>query len=361
MLAASSRSYPPAPWYPYKNTCILTPHTPLPGLSTSHESLLPVTRALGPITLDNPGWSVALVLHEKWLDGAEGTGLSPAYSLWLCHGKKGMLRHLHKPEPPVDRRKDSAMTQSEFVRVFDSQGEDYKRAFQVFLDSTDQKRNAKRFLQRLVDDLPARKVFIDAGAGTGEVTKAFAPTFDRTIAIEPNAHLLAQLQRAIPQADAIGTSILDASPEAQGDFVLCSHTLYYIPADEWLAHLERLVSWMSPTGVTVVVLQNRGTDCMTMLQHFFGHRFDLGSLADAFRAKHGDHYEVSTTLDQAHVETSEQSAACTVAEFMLNLLPISQPPVKRDLDAYVAKHFATTDGAYRLSVHQDFLQIRERQ
>ncbi len=253
------------------------------------------------------------------------------------------------------------MTPSEFVQVFDSQGEDYKRAFQIFLDSTDQKRNAKRYLQGLVDNLPARKVFIDAGAGTGEVTKAFAPTFDRTIAIEPNAYLLAQLERAIPQADAMGTSILDATPLAQGDFVLCSHTLYYIPADEWLAHLERLVSWMSPTGVTVVVLQNRGTDCMTMLHHFFGHRFDLGGLADAFRAKHGDRYDVSITLDQAHVDTSEQAAACTVAEFMLNLLPIRQPPVKRDLDAYVAQHFATAEGGYRLSVHQDFLEIRERQ
>lgn len=252
------------------------------------------------------------------------------------------------------------MTQPEPIRVFDSQGEDYKRAFQVFLDHTDQKRNAKRVLQKLVDALPARKVFIDAGAGTGEVTKAFAGTFDRTIAIEPNTYLLTQLQRAIPQADAIGASILAASPEALGDFVLCSHTLYYIPADEWLAHLERLVSWMSPTGVTVVVLQNRGTACMTMLEHFFGHRFDLGGLADAFRAKQGDRYDVTTALDPAHVETSEQAAAYTVAEFMMNLLPISRPPARRDLEAYVAKHFATTAGAYRLSVHQDFLQIRAR-
>jgi hypothetical protein len=36
------------------------------------------------------------------------------------------------------------MTPSEYVRVFDSQGEEYKQAFQVFLDSTDQKRNARR-------------------------------------------------------------------------------------------------------------------------------------------------------------------------------------------------------------------------
>lgn len=246
------------------------------------------------------------------------------------------------------------------IRVFDSQGEDYKRAFQVFLDHTDQKRNANRVLQKLVEDLPARKVFIDAGAGNGEVTRAFAGAFDRTIAIEPNPHLLTQLQRTVPEADAIGTPILAASPQAQGDFVLCSHTLYYIPADEWLAHLERLVSWMSPPGMTVVVLQNRSTACMTMLEHFFGHRFDLSRLADTFRAKHGDRYDVSTTLDHAHVETTEPSAAYTVAEFMLNLLPISQPPARRDLEDYVAANFAASDGTHRLSVHQDFLQIRAR-
>lgn len=252
------------------------------------------------------------------------------------------------------------MMQPELIRVFDSQGEDYKRAFQVFLDHTDQKRNAKRLLQSLVDDLPARKVFIDAGAGNGEVTRAFAGSFDRTIAIEPNTYLLTHLQRTIPKAETIGSSILSANPEPQGDFILCSHTLYYIPTDEWLAHLERLVSWMSPTGITVVVLQNRSTACMTMLEHFFGHRFDLGDLADAFRARHGDRYDVTTTLDPAHVETSEPGAAYTVAEFMLNLLPISQPPTRRDLEAYVDTNFATPDGTHRLSVHQDFLRISSR-
>jgi len=252
------------------------------------------------------------------------------------------------------------MMQPELIRVFDSQGHDYKQAFQVFLNHTDQKRNAKRVLQTLVDGLPMRKVFIDAGAGSGEVTCAFAEAFDRTIAIEPNAYLLTQLQRTIPKAETIGSSILSANPEPQGDFILCSHTLYYIPTDEWLAHLERLVSWMSPTGLTVVVLQNRSTACMAMLEHFFGHRFDLGGLADAFRAAHGDRYEVTTTPDPAYVETSERAAAYTVAEFMLNLLPIRKPPARRDVDDYISKHFTTPDGGYRLSVHQDFLQIRAR-
>ena len=125
------------------------------------------------------------------------------------------------------------------------------------------------------------------------------------------------------------------------------------------AHLDRLVSWMSPTGVTVVVVQNRDTACMAMLDHFFGHRFDLQQLAQAFREKHGDRYNVVITLDPAHVETREPASAYAIAEFMLNLLPISQPPARRHVEDYLAKH-CLTDGTYRLSVHQDFLQIRSR-
>ena len=251
------------------------------------------------------------------------------------------------------------MLKSELIQVFDSQGEAYKRAFQIFLDHTDQKRNAKRFLQKLIDGLPNRTVFIDAGAGNGEVTKAFAGAFRHTIAIEPNPHLLTQLQQAIPHAEAVGAPILEANPKARGDFVLCSHVLYYVPAEEWIAHLDRLVSWMSPNGVAVIVVQNHNTDCMIMLDHFFGHRFDLHQLAQAFREKHGDRYDVVVTLDPAHVETKELAVAYAIAEFILNLLPMNRPPVRQDVEDYLTKH-CLTHGAYRLSVHQDFLQIRER-
>jgi hypothetical protein len=252
------------------------------------------------------------------------------------------------------------MTDQERVRVFDSQGEAYKRAFQIFLDHTDQKRNAKRWLQQVVDGLPSRKVFIDAGAGNGEVTRTFAGAFQRTIAIEPNVYLLKQLQQAVPSAEAIGQPIMTAQPAAQGDLVLCSHTLYYVPAEEWLAHLERLVSWMSPTGVTIVVLQYRESGCMNMLHHFFGHRFELRRTAEIFRMKHGDRYAVETTLDPAHVVTPDLAKTYAVAEFMLNLLDISSAPTRQDVEAYVQTHFASPEGGYRIPVHQDFLQIRAR-
>lgn len=252
------------------------------------------------------------------------------------------------------------MTEQERVRVFDSQGEAYKQAFQIFLDHTDQKRNAKRWLQQIVDHLPTRRVFIDAGAGNGELTRTFAPAFERTVAIEPNVYLLEQLKKAVPGTETIGRPIMTAQPRVQADLVLCSHTFYYIPAEDWLAHLERLVSWTSPTGVAIVVLQHRESGCMNMLHHFLGHRFELRRTADLFRAKHGDRYEVVTTLDPANVMTPDLTKTYAVAEFMLNLLDITHAPAKRDVEAYLQANFASSEGGYRIPVHQDFLQIRAR-
>jgi hypothetical protein len=97
---------------------------------------------------------------------------------------------------------------------------------------------------------------------------------------------------------------------------------------------------------------------MAMLEHFFGDRFNLTALADAFQAKHQDRYEVAITVDQAHVDVTDPSSAFTVAEFILNLLPISHPPSRQDVEGYIASHFAVPQGGYRFPVHQDFLQIR---
>ncbi len=250
------------------------------------------------------------------------------------------------------------MSYQDRIRIFDSQSEAYQQAFQLFLNHTDQKRNAKQWLQKAVDGLPKHTVFIDAGAGNGEVTKAFAGAFTRTIAIEPNVYLRDQLQQMLPNVEVIGLPMMAAQPDVRGDLILCSHTLYYIPPEEWLAHLERLVSWMSPTGVTIVVLQHRESGCMNMVHHFFGHRFELRQTADAFRAKHGDQYDVVITRDPAHVEIPNLDKAYAVAEFMLNLLDEQFVPTRHEVESYLQAHFAEPDGGYRIPVHQDFLTIR---
>jgi SAM-dependent methyltransferase len=252
------------------------------------------------------------------------------------------------------------MTDIARVRVYDSQSEAYHHAFGVFLDHTDQKVNARRWLHGLVQSLPARRVFVDAGAGNGQVTAWFLDQFERNIAIEPSPSLSADLRRTCPGALVLPVKILEAQPPVQGDLILCSHVLYYVPRSEWRATVARMASWLTPTGVLVIVLQNHATDCMRMLEAFLGQRFDLTALATEFEQQHGQQYRLERQLVPAHVTTPDLASAYVIAEFMLNLLPMPNPPAKRVLEEYIRTNFAGPNGGFRFSCHQDFLLVRQR-
>jgi hypothetical protein len=53
----------------------------------------------------------------------------------------------------------------EAIAVYDSLTPEYHRAFEIFLNHTDQKLKAQQWLNDLVDRLPCKDIFIDAGAG----------------------------------------------------------------------------------------------------------------------------------------------------------------------------------------------------
>jgi hypothetical protein len=99
---------------------------------------------------------------------------------------------------------------------------------------------------------------------------------------------------------------------------------------------------------------------MNMVHHFFGHRFELRRTIETFRAKHGTRYEITVTMDPAHVETPDLTKTYAVAEFMLNLLDITTPPTRRDVESYLQANFATPAGGFKIPVHQDFVEIRHR-
>jgi trans-aconitate methyltransferase len=244
------------------------------------------------------------------------------------------------------------------VQVYDSQGAAYHQAFHVFLDHTDQKVNARRELERLVEGLPNRHVFLDAGAGTGQTTAWLLDRFEQTVAIEPNPSLNAELKRTCPSARVILVTISQAEPQVACDFILCSHVLYYIDRQEWLGIVSRMASWLAAKGLLVVILQNHETDCMRMLEEFLGRRFELSALAAEFEAANRQKFLVERQVVPAHVTTSDLASAYVIAEFMLNLLPMSSPPDRRALEEYVKTRFAAPGGGFRFSCHQDFLTIR---
>src|SRR5947208_16970520 len=178
------------------------------------------------------------------------------------------------------------MARAETIAVYDSQSREYHQAFQVFLDHTDQKLKAQQWLSNLIDHLPSRDVFIDAGAGHGKVTAWFTERFDRTIAIESNASLRRDLKRACPTADLISEQILNAKIGTAGDLILCSHVFYYIHASEWMRTLERLASWLTPGGLLVLVVDDANTDCRRWFDCALGQPSGCSSLAAQSQASH---------------------------------------------------------------------------
>lgn len=249
---------------------------------------------------------------------------------------------------------------TDLVAVYDSQGEVYDRAFQTFLAHTDQKDKAREWIDAAVATLPKHRVFIDVGAGNGKVTAWYVDRFDDTIAIEPNPHLRQQLQATCPDAEILSSMILETSPSAPGDFVLCSHVFYYIDQSDWMPSLDRLASFLSPEGLLVVILQNEATDCMRMLSHFYGRKFEHSRLGNDFKTRHPADFDVQTDTVTCHITTDRFETAYAIAEFMLNVLPLKQPPPRSALEDYVRENFARSPGGYRFSCSQDFLQIRRR-
>src|SRR5207237_9730488 len=93
---------------------------------------------------------------------------------------------------------------------------------------------------------------------------------------------------------------------------------------------------------------------------FVGRGFLLSSRARQFEEECGGAYQVRVETVSAHVETLDFPSAYAIAEFMLNLLPIPDPPARHALEDYVRARFERPDGSFEFSCDQDFVQIWRR-
>jgi hypothetical protein len=249
------------------------------------------------------------------------------------------------------------MSESVSIQVYRVQDDAYRQAFQLFLQHTDQKRQTRDWLLGQLRHLTHRRVFIDAGAGSGQVMAWLADQFQRTIAIEPNPFFHPLLKHAWGSAEVLGAKIADVAPPA-ADLILCLHVFYYLDPADWRNQLARLASWLAPDGLLVLALQNTESDGMRMLRHFGGARFDLAQLARDFGDQCRDQFDVVLETMPARVACPDFATVYRIAEFMLNGLPLPATPRRQELEDYVREHFAVSGGGYGYSCAQDLLQVR---
>jgi SAM-dependent methyltransferase len=96
----------------------------------------------------------------------------------------------------------------------------------------------------LVDQLAidATSTVADLGAGTGKLTRALVPRVARVIAVEPGPEMLAQLRRAVPEAEAI-LAAAEAIPLGDDavDAVVCGQSFHWFRTDEALREIARVL------------------------------------------------------------------------------------------------------------------------
>jgi ubiquinone/menaquinone biosynthesis C-methylase UbiE len=90
--------------------------------------------------------------------------------------------------------------------------------------------------------IDATSTILDLGAGTGKLTRAFLPIARRVIAVEPGPEMLAQLLRAVPEAEAIlGPAEAIPLDEDAVDAVVCGQSFHWFRTDEALREILRVL------------------------------------------------------------------------------------------------------------------------
>ncbi|WP_320774004.1 class I SAM-dependent methyltransferase [Streptomyces sp. CRN 30] len=241
----------------------------------------------------------------------------------------------------------------------------YYDAFTLFLSHSDEKALTHAYFDDVVRHLPARRVFLDVGAGDGVTSRYVGRSFRRTVCVEPSATMRRAIARACPDAEVVAEPVARARPGVLADLALLSHVLYYVPRAEWAATVRRVLGWVAPGGTLLVLMQDPDNPSMRMVRHFTGARFGLADLADELTAADGagDLGDLRLESVPALYRSADLEETVTVAGFLLSVPAHHRPdhgtePTRDAVREYARRYFADGDGTYRIDHRQDVLRIR---
>jgi SAM-dependent methyltransferase len=85
-------------------------------------------------------------------------------------------------------------------------------------------------------------VTVDLGAGTGKLTRELVPRFGRVIAVEPLDEMRAELQRGLPDVEALaGAAEGIPLASASADAVLCAQAVHWFDPEPALEEIARVL------------------------------------------------------------------------------------------------------------------------
>ncbi|MET0133905.1 MAG: class I SAM-dependent methyltransferase [Kibdelosporangium sp.] len=140
---------------------------------------------------------------------------------------------------------------------------DYATAWRLIAATSSHDNNiADVILSKVLPGLEHEPTLLDVGAGSGAVSRRLAPHFGHMTLVEQNADQIATGQAELDDlgATVFNGAFADFSSADKFDVVLCSHVFYHVPRAEWSDFIDRLLGFVRPGGVCVVVLVGGPTD-----------------------------------------------------------------------------------------------------
>ena len=99
---------------------------------------------------------------------------------------------------------------------------------------------------------------LDLGAGTGKLTRSLLTTGARVVAVEPGGAMLAELRRAVPDAEALhGAAEAIPLPDDSVDAIAVGQAFHWFRHDESLPELHRV---LRPGGGIALLWNSRDQD-----------------------------------------------------------------------------------------------------
>ncbi len=104
-------------------------------------------------------------------------------------------------------------------------------------------------------DLRSGRIVLDVGAGTGKLTRALVETGAEVLALEPGDAMRAELERAVPQVQALrGSAESIPLPDRSVDAITVGQAFHWFRFDEALPELHRVVR---PGGAVALIWNGR--------------------------------------------------------------------------------------------------------
>lgn len=131
---------------------------------------------------------------------------------------------------------------------------------------------ADELLAAINDTFPFKKSweFLDIGAGNGKITIPLAKKVKTTIVVEPSSVMMNLLKKRLKNKNIvfIKKKIEDFKSKKKFDFILISHTLYFVK--NWTKILKKVISLLKKEGYLAIILHAKSGQYYRFLNKFQG-------------------------------------------------------------------------------------------